>query len=435
MIHIIAPWLLAGIPLFGSLLSLAVWSKPDQVKHWSITVAVISFGVTVGLSGFLTVPPEGLLLIYLLPLAACVSILGQPINTAHRSALILTLVFLGLGLAALTSESLLEPLSLLALFGLVIGLLYRHHSALWPMSWWGIGAYGLGAIATAISAVAAAPLSTVASLLACALLLPLVPFHDGYFTALTRLPGNLPSFIVVLFPAVGLHGLVSVIPVLPNTGAVTIMGFAVIGALYGAVKALAQSRMRLLLAYSSLSLFSMLWWFAAATGVTTAWAAVFVGAVSFGTSGLLLAWQVIRTRYGDDVDPQAVSGLASTMPRFAVLLSLVALSVMGLPPFGVFSGFMGLLLTSPVASSTALLAILIAWLATSWYILDAVQRLLFGRQRPDLPFEDLQRSEFVALLMVVVIVVALGMIPAGLLGPASTASSTNSITGSFAWNR
>lgn len=435
MIHIIAPWLLAGIPLFGSLLSLVVWSKPDQVKHWSVTVAVVSFGATVGLSGFLTVPPEGLLLIYLLPLAACVSILGQPIDMTHRSALILTLVFLGLGLAALTSEGLLEPLSLLALFSLVIGLLYRHHSALWPMSWWGIGVYGLGAVAALMSAVAAPPLSTVASLLACAILLPLVPFHDGYFTALTRLPGNLPSFIVVLFPAVGLNGLVSVIPVLPNTGAVTIMGFAVIGALYGAVKALAQSRMQLLLAYSSLSLFSILWWFAATTGVTTTWAAVFVGAVSFGTSGLLLAWQVIRTRYGDDVDPQAVSGLASTMPRFAVLLSLVALSVMGLPPFGVFSGFMGLLLTSPVASSTALLAILIAWLATSWYILDAVQRLLFGRQRPDLPFEDLRRSEFAALLMIVVIVVALGVMRAGLLGPASTESSISSITGSFAWNR
>jgi NADH-quinone oxidoreductase subunit M len=149
----------------------------------------------------------------------------------------------------------------------------------------------------------------------------------------------------------------------------------------------------------------------------------------------LLAWQIIRTRYGDDVDPQAVSGLASTMPRFAVLLSLMALAVMGLPPFGVFSGFMGLLLTSPTASPAALFVILLAWLATSWYILDAVQRLLFGQQRTDLPFKDLQQSEFAALLMVVLIVIALGVIPAGLLGPNIVAVSTSAVTGPFVWNK
>lgn len=435
MMNEIIAMLLAGVPLLGALLCLTAWSRPDHVKQTAIVMTIISLGATIGLSPFLTVPPEGFLLLYLLPLAACVSILGQPTHETHRSAWALTLVFLGLGLSILASHGIVGQLALLVLLGLVIGLLYRHHSALWPISWWGIGVYGLGAVAAVTSVATEPPVSTIALLLACAVLLPLVPLHSGYFTALTRLPGNLPSFIVVLFPAAGLHGIVAVTPVLPNNMAVAIMGFAVIGALYGAVRALAQSRMRLLLAYSSLSLFSMLWWFAAAAGITTAWASVFVGAVSFGTSGLLLAWQAIRTRYGDDVDPQAVSGLASTMPRFAVLLSLMALTVMGLPPFGVFSGFMGLLLTSPTASPAALFVILLAWLATSWYILDAVQRLLFGQQRPDLPFKDLQQSEFAALLMVVLIVIALGVIPAGLLGPNIVALSTSAVTGPFVWNK
>jgi NADH-quinone oxidoreductase subunit M len=427
--------LLASVPLLGALLCLTVWSRPAHVKQTAIVMTMISLGTTIGLSPFLTMSSEGFLLLYLLPLAACLSILGQPTHETHRSAWALTLIFLGLGLSILASHGVVGQLALLVLFGLVIGLLYRHHSPLWPMSWWGIGVYGLGAAAAVTSAVTEPPVSIVASVLACAVLLPLVPLHSGYFTALTRLPGNLPSFIVVLFPAVGLHGLVMLTPMLPNNVAVTIMGLAVIGAIYGALRALAQSRMRLLLAYSSLSLFSMLWWFAAAAGITTAWASVFVGAVSFGTSGLLLAWQAIRTRYGDDVDPQAVSGLASTMPRFAVLFSLMALAVMGLPPFGVFSGFMGLLLTSPIASPAELFVILLAWLATSWYILDAVQRLLFGQQRPDLPFTDLQQSEFAALLMVVLIVIALGVIPAGLLGPDSAPALTSAVTGLFAWNK
>ena len=88
-----------------------------------------------------------------------------------------------------------------------------------------------------------------------------------------------------------------------------------------------------------------------------------------------------------------------------------------------------------IASPIALFVILLAWLATSWYILDAVQRLLFGQQRQDLPFKDLQQSEFAALLMVVLIVIALGVIPSGLLGPDSFSPLTSAITGSFAWNR
>lgn len=435
MIRQLAPWLLGGLPITGALLTLTFWSNAARVKNLAVTIATISFAATVGLSSLLTVPPEGLLLVYLLPLAACVSILGQPVEPEHRSAWSMTLVFLGLGLAALTSESLLEPLSLLVLFVLVISLLYRHHSALWPVSWWGIGVFGLGAVASTTHFFADQPVTTLSSLLVCAILLPLVPFHDGYFTALTRLPGNLPSFVVVLLPALGLHGLVTIMPTVPAAVATTIMIFSLIGALYGAIKALSQSRLRLLLAYGSLSFFSMMWWFAASTTVTTPSAAVFVGAVSLGTSGLLIAWQVIRTRYGDDVDPSAISGLVSTMPRYAVLLSFIGLAVMGLPPFGVFAGFIGLAVTSPVASSVALFGILLAWLTSSWYILDAIQSLLFGRQRTDLRYTDLVQFEFAALLIIVLIVLALGIVPASLFAPGTMVSATGAVMESLAWNR
>ena len=97
------------------------------------------------------------------------------------------------------------------------------------------------------------------------------------------------------------------------------------------------------------------------------------------------------------------------MPQFAVLFSLLTLAAMGLPPFGVFAGFMGLLFASSFTSSAALVVIVIAWLAASWYILETVQRLLFGRQRSDLRYEDLRRSEFASLLIVVLIVIALGV--------------------------
>ena len=431
----IASLLLAGVPLLGAVLGVMVWSRPDKLKTWSIVVSLISLGAIIGLSGHLTTPPEGLLLVYLLPLAACVSFLGQPAHQSHRSAWIMTLLFLGLGLGVLTSRNVVGQISLMVLLGLIIFLLYRHHTPLWPMSWWGIGAYGLGALSVAISAIAGPPLAAVTSLLACAILLPLVPFHDGYLTALTRLPGSLPSFIVFLLPAVGLHGLTAVMPTVPDPVAFTMTIFALVGILYGSIKALAQSRVRLLLAYGSLSFFSMTWWVVATSRTTMPWAVVFVGAVALVTSGLLLAWQVIRTRYGDDVDPRAITGLASTMPQFAVLLSLLALAALGLPLFGVFAGFMGLLLSSTVPFSTAVFIIVIAWLAASWYILNMVQQLLFGARRSDLRYADLRRAELASLLIVILVLVALGVLPASLFGPETIRPPTSAMMGSFAWNK
>ncbi|MCS6292315.1 MAG: hypothetical protein H8J66_04510 [Nitrospira sp.] len=436
------PWILAGVPLLGAALSPALWTHPHRLMAWSVGVCAVSLACVVGFAGFLTTPPEGLLLLFLLPLTAGVSLLGQPHHRDHRASWVLTLIFLSLGLGALTSQPVIGKLFLMVIHGFVIVLLYRHHTPLWPISWWGLGAYTLGALCLLLTLVAAPPLSSMAALLACTILLPLVPFHDGHLTALTRLPGNLPSFMVLLFPALGLHSLAPLAATLPEPVVWTMSFLALAGTVYGAIKALAQSRVRLLLAYSSLSFFSMLWWCVVTTRSATPRAALFVGAVGLVMCGLLVAWQIIRTRYGDDVDPQAISGLASTMPQYAVLLSLLALAAMGLPPFGVFAGFMGLLLSSTAAFSAGIVVLVCAWLAASWYILALVQGLLFGARRTDLRHADLLQTELVSLIILVLTLLALGVVPISLFGPDRTTlpASANSQpagidSGSLVWNR
>ena len=423
-----------GVPLAGALLSAAFWPKPDLLKRCAIATAAISMGTVAGLVGVMATPTGSVLPIFLLPLAALISLLGQPVHPLHRSSWIMTLLFLGLGMGVLTQRGPTGPILLALILGLLAALLYRHHTPLWPMSWLGIGTYGLGAVSAVVASFADPSFSALTLLLASAVLLPLVPIHGGYLAALTRLPGNLPSFLSVLLPVVGFHGLATSITTLPDglTGAIRLM--AIVGALYGAVKALAQSRVRLRLADGSLSFFSILWWFAATAHGMGSSAAVFVSAVALVTSGLLVAWQVIRTRYGDDVDPESISGLAASMPRYAVLLSLLALAAIGLPPFGVFAGFIGLLLPTPASLSVALFPILLVWLAASWYILDLVQRLLFGPRRSDLQHADLVQTEFASLLLVVLALIVLGVLPAHLFGPGSTPSSTAE-TGWFAWKQ
>ena len=432
---VIIPLLLAAVPIIGAILGLIVWSQPDKLRTWSVIVTGLSLLAVIGMSGHITERTEGQLFLYLLPLAAGISLLGGPVHLQNRLSWVLTPLFLGLGLGILTSQQAVSQIALVVLFGLITFLLYWHHNPFWPRSWWGIGVYGLGALCAGLAAIASPPVSALASLLACAILLPLVPFHQGYVSALTRLPGSLPPFIVLLLPAIGFHSLAAIIPMVPDVAVSTMTILALVGALYGSVKALAQSRIRMLLAYGSLSFFSILWWFVAVSRTVMPQAVVFLAAVALVTSGLLMSWQVVRTRYGDDVDPQAISGLFRKMPQFAVLFSLLALAAMGLPPFGVFAGFIGMLLAASLTSSVALLVMMVAWLAASWYILDMVQRLLFGRERSDLRYEDLRRPEFASLLIVVLIVIALGVAPASLFGAENPTPRAGAVMKIVSWNK
>lgn len=417
MTDILLPWLLAAIPLAGAIVAYTSWVDPDRVKKSSLIGSILSLVSVVGLAGFLTIPPNGCLSLYLLPLAALTSILSHPLGSDHRLSWIMTLVCLGFGMGALTTHELSGSFFLMMLLITLVILLYRHHTALWPISWWGVGLLILGFVGVGIAMIADPPVSSTAALVTCAVLLPLVPLHGGYLTTVTRLPGNLPSFVVVLLPVIGFQRLPQILSTIPEDALVIVRTLALLGALYAAVKALAQSRVRLILGYGSLSFLSIAWWFAATTGFATPQGTLLVGAVGLATSGLLVAWQVIRTRYGDDVDPQAISGLAAAMPKFAVLLSLLGLAAMGIPPFGVFAGFMGLMLTSSQASVFGLFLTLAAWLAASWYIMQMVQQLLFGASRPDLRYTDLLNPELVSLAIVVVVLLALGLVPSALFAP------------------
>ncbi len=426
--------LLVAIPLMGAALGLLVWSKPQQLKAWSLFVAVASLLMLVGLSGRLTVPIEGMALLYLLPVAAGLSLLGQPSHQDNRPAWVMTLVLLGLGLGVLVSMDGVELILLVLLFGLVGALLYRYRSISGSVPWWGIGTYGLGMVCAIVALIAIPPVSSVAFLVSCAILLPLVPFHLGYVAAFRGLPGNLPAFLALLLPSLGFHGLLTRIPSMSESTVQTLVILALVGMLYGSLKALTQSRVRLVLAYAGLSFFSILWWYIAVARTAPPQAVVYLSSVGLATSGLLLAWYAIQARYGD-VDLRAIRGLVYRMPRFAVLISLLALAAMGLPPFGVFSGFMGMLLAPSLPLSGALIVIVIAWLAASWYFLDLVQRLLFGRHRPDLRYEDLRRTEFASLLTLVVILLALGIAPSRVFESGTPTQQARAAMEPLSWNK
>jgi NADH-quinone oxidoreductase subunit L len=248
--------------------------------------------------------------------------------------------------------------------------------------------------------------------LAVASMFPLFPLHGLYVAALTRPRGCMVICFAILLPTAGLYGMIDLFRGMPAEFLAGVRMLALSGALYGSLKALVQSRMASLLAYAGLSFYSVLWWHIAGTRTLPPQAVVYFSAVVLVTIGLLLAWHRVQARYGD-LALDRIGGLAHPMPRFATLLALLAMAAAGLPPFGLFSGYIGMLLYPSIKISWDLSIILLTWFAASFYLFRMMQRLLFGPHRTDILYEDLHRAETISLLIMLVILVAVGLLPYG----------------------
>ena len=419
------PWLLMAIPILGSLLCLLAKDSLHRMKSYALFTTIVSFAVVIGL---LWVRNEALAdfpFLLLLPMTAFLSLMGQSRHPRHRLPWIITLLLLGLGLGILTSKEPARSYLLAMLLGVLCALLVRSRSDAMLEAWRGLAAFGLGLGSILLTLVLPSPASTVAGLVACATLLPLLPLHGGFVAALTRLPGNLPAFTVVLLPLLGFHGLLKLLPSLTVPTLRTLALLALVGACHGSLRAWIQPRPFFRLAYAGLALYSLLWWFIADSATVPAEATLFLLSTGLAMSGLMLAYYAIRARYGD-VDLRALGGMAYPMPRFSTLLALLALAALGMPPFGVYAGFVGMLLSPGFMPSGSLWLVLLVWLGASWYFIELIQWPIFGRPRLNLIYEDLHRSEFAALVIIVFLLLALGIAPSRLFQP-NWATPTGSI--------
>ncbi|HET8966178.1 MAG TPA: proton-conducting transporter membrane subunit, partial [Candidatus Acidoferrum sp.] len=242
------------------------------------------------------------------------------------------------------------------------------------------------------------------------LLLPLFPLHGLYIAALTRLAPRQAAVLAALMPSAGLYFLgrfwSEIPPDLMHAAGV----LALFGALYGSLRALAQSSVPRLLAYAGLAFYSVLWRSLAADQTPAGEnLIVYPAAVALLTAGLLLTWDCIRARYGN-VTLDRTHGLARPMPRFATIMALLIMTAVGLPPFGLFAGQISLLL-QPAGISWGLAAILFTWFLASWYLFRMMQRLLFGPHRNDVHTDDLRGSEFAMFALLLLILAGLGAVP------------------------
>ncbi len=272
----------------------------------------------------------------------------------------------------------------------------------------------------------------IAQCIAVAILLPLFPFHGAFVKAITRSRGYLKPLLALSLPMLGSYWLANLSNEFPAPilGAVRLL--ALLGALYGSLKALAQIRVPELLAFASLASFSTLWWIFAIAGTLDRAGLVYVTAIALPASGLLLAFQFLRRRY-DALEIDRMHGLARVMPRFAVVFSLFVMAAVGLPFFALFSAQMELLLRSSLNTSWELVVILLSWFLTSWYLFRMMQRLLFGRHREEMRYVDLRAGECTGLMIVLVILAMLGIAPSAWLQAPLSANLHESAMETILW--
>jgi len=261
-----------------------------------------------------------------------------------------------------------------------------------------------------------------------AIKVPLFPLHTWLPLAHVQAPTAGSVLLAGVLLKVGTYGFVRFsLPMLPDAAAAAmpyLLGLSVAGILYGALVALAQSDIKRLIAYSSVSHlgFCTLGLFALnRLGMQGGTLQMINHGLS--TGGLFACVGMLYERFHTR-QIRELGGLARVLPVLTFFMLVFTFSSIGLPGLNGFVGEFMLLLgmfqraIGDGAASTALLAI--AVLATlgvvlgAWYMLWLVQRVFFGPTKHpghEGKVRDLSFREVAALAPLVVLIVWIGVQP------------------------
>ena len=269
----------------------------------------------------------------------------------------------------------------------------------------------------------AAPWLFAAFALAFAIKVPIFPLHTWLPDAHVEAPTAGSVLLAAVMLKIGTYGFLRfAVPFFPEVAfspAVTrvMVVLAVIGIIYGALVAMVQPDIKKLVAYSSVSHlgFVMLGiWGATVISVQGALMVMISHGISTGALFLLIG-MIYERRHTRLID--AYGGIARVVPVFSLVLTVVALSSIGLPGLNGFVGEFLVLLGSfaayPWATGIATTGVIFA----AAYLLWALQRMIFNRlDNPENEkLTDLTRRELAVLLPLLVGIVWLGLYPGPVL--------------------
>ena len=276
-----------------------------------------------------------------------------------------------------------------------------------------------------------------------AIKVPLFPLHTWLPLAHVQAPTAGSVMLAGVLLKIGTYGFLRFsIPMLPEATALCapwLLWLAVAGIVYGALVALAQTDMKRLIAYSSVSHlgFCMLGIFALNPAGVQGGALQMVNH-GLSTGGLFAIVGMLYERYHTR-EIKHLGGLCRQMPLLTLMMVLFTFSSIGLPGLNGFAGEFPLLLgmfqrawaEAPVAwaghyriiSVVALSGVVLG----AWYMLWLIKRVFFGplkepaHDAAEPPVRDLTLREGCALAPLLVFVFWIGLQPKFFLDPMAPA--------------
>jgi len=268
-----------------------------------------------------------------------------------------------------------------------------------------------------------APWLFAAFALAFAIKVPIFPFHTWLPLAHVEAPTAGSVILASVMLKIGTYGFLRfAVPFFPEVALGPVVSgimvtLAVIGIIYGALVAMVQPDFKKLVAYSSVSHlgFVMLGiWGATVQSVQGALMVMIGHGLSTGALFFLIG-MLYERRHSREI--AAFGGLARVMPLFSLVLTVVALSSIGLPGLNGFIGEFLVLIGSfeayPWATGIATTGVIFA----AAYLLWALQRIIFNRlDNPENEgLSDLSVREWLVLAPLVAGMIWMGLAPGPVL--------------------
>lgn len=258
-----------------------------------------------------------------------------------------------------------------------------------------------------------------AFLLAFAIKIPLVPVHTWLPDAHTEAPTAGSVDLAGLLLKTGFYALfrfaVPLFPTAARASVPLIILLGLLGMLYAAWIALAQTDIKRLVAYSSIGHMGMMVIGLGAWNLLTL-SGSFLQMVNHGisTSALFVMVGMLDERLGSR-DFANLGGLWKKMPVFSAFFLFFALSSMGLPGLNNFVGevliLIGTFQARPVVAVLAFVGVVLAVI----YILRMVQDSLFGEPPREQYYWDVKPREILILVIMALPILYIGLHPGPIL--------------------